>query len=336
MLGLLGDPAAAQQSEAYQRIVDVDNPPIQTFIVPQGISELLITAQGAHGSNPGKGASGGFGSLMQAQFAVGPDGPLKPGQQLDVWVGCYGDTPVGYGWGGDKGVADPALAGDGGYGGGGSAVLDHATQAPLLVAGGGGGGGSKSGVSSGGSGGDSASVPQAGEGGGGPTGGEGGCINCQDPGEIDGLDGGDSSRASAGGGGGAGTSYFDRAADFGDQATSQLAQDGTVAFSWGGASLDADGDGIPDALDRCRGSDLSERVVLGRCDSGAGNDLDVDGCTITDRVAAITAGASNRGQFVGRVVQLWHELHDREFLTRAEAKAIYRCAIQVGLARLVR
>ncbi|HEX6014187.1 MAG TPA: hypothetical protein VFY87_20795 [Geminicoccaceae bacterium] len=120
------------------------------------------------------------------------------------------------------------------------------------------------------------------------------------------------------------------------QTTSQLAQTGTVAFSWNGPFSDADGDDVPDTPDRCRGSDLRPTIILGRCDSRAGNDLDVDGCTTTDRAAQIAAGAGTREQFVRRIAKLWRDLHDGHFLTRAEGKAIYRCATQVGIARLLR
>src|SRR3954447_21418638 len=141
MVGLLGHPATGQETQAFYCINNINNPTIQAFVVPQGTSELQIIVQGAHGSNPGNGAAGGFGGFVQATLAVTPGGPLKPGQALDIWVGCYGDSPQGYGYGGTKGTAPFPTAGDGGYGGGGSAIVDHVTQAPLSVAGGGGGGG---------------------------------------------------------------------------------------------------------------------------------------------------------------------------------------------------
>ncbi|HEX6012723.1 MAG TPA: hypothetical protein VFY87_13165, partial [Geminicoccaceae bacterium] len=157
--GLFGQAAVGQESQAFYCIPDVDNPPIQTFMVPQGIAELQFVVQGAHGSNPGTGAAGGFGGFVQETFAVTSEGPLKPGQQLDVWVGWFGVNSVGYGNGGDKGVANFPTAGDAGYGGGGSAIIDHATQAPLVVAGG--GGGSSGGT--GGTGGNGGPYPQAGQ-----------------------------------------------------------------------------------------------------------------------------------------------------------------------------
>ena len=177
-VGLFGQAAIGQASQAFYCIPDVDNPPIQTFVVPQGIAELQFVVQGAHGSNPGTGAAGGFGGFVQGTFAVAPEGPLKPGQQLDVWVGCFGANSVGYGNGGDKGVANFPTAGDGGYGGGGSAIIDHATQAPLVVAGCGGGGGGSSG-GTGGTGGSGGPYPQAGQDGTQGGGADGGCVNCR-------------------------------------------------------------------------------------------------------------------------------------------------------------
>jgi hypothetical protein len=95
--GPFAHPAAATDSQAFYCIDDIDNPPIQPFTVASGIAQLEVVLHGAHGSYPGSGALGGFGGYVQATFAVSPDGPLKPGQVLDVWVGCSGDKPVGYG-----------------------------------------------------------------------------------------------------------------------------------------------------------------------------------------------------------------------------------------------
>jgi hypothetical protein len=204
--------------------------------------------------------------------------------------------------------------------------VDHATQVPLLVAGGGGGG---TGGSSPGTGGDGGPVPQPGEDGGAGTGGDGGCAACQGSGWLNGGNGEGSSFTSGGG-----SSYVAPSAGAATQATSQLARNGLVTLSWNGSFLDADADGVPDAHDRFRGSDLSPTVVLGRCDTRAGNDLDVDNCTHTDRVAAIAAGTKSRDAFVRRIARLWHDLNEHQFFTPAERKAIRRCAAKVGLARL--
>jgi len=353
-------PAAATDSQAFYCITPSDNPPIQTFVVPQGISQLQVVVQGAHGGNPGSGAEGGFGGLSQATFAVSAGGPLVPGQPLDVWVGCFGDDPQGYGFGGAKGRAPFPTAGDGGPGGGGSAIIVRSTQAPLLVAGGGGGGGGSSG-GSGGVGGSGGSTPQPGQDGSGGGGADGGCGGCLGPGEINGLDGSNGDFAGGegggggggggytggsggdsggyfggGGGGGAGSSYADPSAQYVTLTTSQLGQNGMVAFSWGGTLRDVDQDGVPDRYDRCRRSRLTETVVLGRCDSRAGNDLDVSGCTVTDRILKIARYSDTRSEFLHRVGVLGRELYQTHFITRAERRAIQRCAHKVNVANLRR
>ena len=356
----LAYPAAATDSQAFYCIIPDESPPIQPFVVPQGISQLQVVVQGAHGGNPGSGADGGFGGLSQATFAVSPDGPLTPGQLLDVWVGCFGDDPQGYGFGGAKGRAPFPTAGDGGPGGGGSAIIVRSTQVPLLVAGGGGGGGGSSG-GSGGVGGSGGSIPQPGQDGSGGGGADGGCGGCLGPGEINGLDGSNGDFAGGegggggggggyaggggghsggyfggGGGGGAGSSYAASSAQYVTLTTSQLAQNGTVVFSWGGTLREADQDGVPDRHDRCRRSSLTETVVLGRCDSHAGNDLDVSGCTITDRIVKIAKHSHGRREFLERVRRLGGALYLDEFITRPERRAIQRCAAKVNLANLRR
>lgn len=364
MLGACAAPASATQSQAFYCIDEVDNPPAQPFTVPQGVAELQIILQGAHGGNAASGVPGGFGGLVQATFAIGPTGPLRPGQALEVWVGCYaGENPRGYGNGGGKGVANDPLADDGRPGGGGSAVIDRATEAPLVVAGGGGGGGGTA-NSRGGSGGSGGAVPEPGQDGSsflGSSGGRGGCVKCQGEGEIDGLDGGGSStfhaggggggggggypgggggeggndNGTGGGGGGAGASYVVSTAAESQQDTSNLAQDGAVLILWGGTLRDTDRDGVPNRHDRCRRSDLAATVRLGWCDTRARNDLDVDGCTIADRIARITRYAKTEDQFVRRITRLWRDLTEEEFLTPVERRAFRRCASKVKVSEIL-
>jgi hypothetical protein len=358
-LTVLAAPAAATESQSLYCIDEVDNPPIQTFTVPSGISQLQMTVHGAHGGNPDHGGQGGYAGMVQATFAVGPSGPLRPGQQLDVWVGCYGDEPVGAGYGGAKGSGDH----DGATGGGGSAIFDHASQATYVVAGGGGGGGGSA-SEGGGDGGDGGAEPQAGEGGHGDGGGDGGCAQCQPPGEVNGLAGGspsgpipagggggggggytgggggtagqgDLDNSGGGGGGGAGESFVASAATSVAQATSQLADDGLVGFYWNDSQArDPDGDGVPNAHDRCRHSILDDTVLLGRCDSRAANDLKVDGCTITDRIVRIAQRTDTRTQFLRQTRRLAAQLRQAEDITRVERRAIMQCVHKVNVAKL--
>ena len=68
--------------------------------------------------------------------------------------------------------------------------------------------------------------------------------------------------------------------------------------------LDSDGDGIPDDEDACPNSDLSPTIVIDGCDSGVGNLLFQDGCTMADMIAECADGAVNHGQFVSCVARI--------------------------------
>lgn len=94
---------------------------VQTFVVPAGVTSLLIEANGAQGGGSSGGSAGGLGARMTGRFAV------TPGQVLSIVVGQQGLLQVG----GD----DQNSSG----GGGGTFVFD-ATGPTLLVAAGGGGG----------------------------------------------------------------------------------------------------------------------------------------------------------------------------------------------------
>ena len=78
-----------------------------------------------------------------------------------------------------------------------------------------------------------------------------------------------------------------------------------------GAEPDADGDGIPDGTDACPISDLDPTVVIGGSDTGAGNDLLPDGCTVQDLVDRAAASAQTHGAFVSTVVTTVRTLHGR-------------------------
>jgi hypothetical protein len=65
--------------------------------------------------------------------------------------------------------------------------------------------------------------------------------------------------------------------------------------------IDTDGDGIPDDEDACPNSDLSGTVIIDSWDTGVGNVLLVDGCTISDLIAECADEADNHGEFVSAV-----------------------------------
>lgn len=107
---------------------------VQTFMVPDNVTEVTITARGAQGG----GAQGGNGGEVTATL------PVTPGAVLDVYVGGQGtySTASGIGWpngGATPETADGEVAG--GSGGGSSHVIP--TGQPfadaLIVAPGGGG-----------------------------------------------------------------------------------------------------------------------------------------------------------------------------------------------------
>lgn len=67
--------------------------------------------------------------------------------------------------------------------------------------------------------------------------------------------------------------------------------------------LDEDGDGITDDLDQCPVSITTSTVVFGWLDSGVTNDVDANGCTISDRYMAcqeiVAAAATDIPSFQG-------------------------------------
>lgn len=235
----------------------------QWFTVPEGVSQVFVTAIGAQGTKGGGGSGGapGFGASVQAVV------PVVAGASLQVIPGCSqaaSSTTAGWGIGGDHGIAhSDSSATDGGYGGGSSGVGMNAST-PLVVAGGGGGGsgrGADSG-SRGVSGGNAGDPPQPGasggvaggcaacsdgengEGGdssswllaGGAGGGGGGGVDHSNQGGGGGHAAGSSGRS--GGGGGAGASYTSPEATITDITTSNNTGSGNVTISWGAVQIE--------------------------------------------------------------------------------------------------
>ena len=94
---------------------------------------------------------------------------------------------------------------------------------------------------------------------------------------------------------------------------------------------DCDGDGVPDDEDCQPDSDLSETVVIDGCDSGVGNILFADGCTISDLIADCADGANNHGQFVSCVAHLVKDLRKSGDISNQDAALIIVCAAQSNL-----
>ena len=130
----------------------------QSFTVPDGISNLLVTLQGGHGGAAHDGGAGGLPSRVNAELPVGTGG-IKNGQTLYVEVGGDGDAGGthsggdggfnGGGRGGDTGLAS-SYGWPGGGGGGASDIrtvsrtVAGRTDSRIAIASGGGGGGGDS------------------------------------------------------------------------------------------------------------------------------------------------------------------------------------------------
>lgn len=95
--------------------------------------------------------------------------------------------------------------------------------------------------------------------------------------------------------------------------------------------LDADGDGVADTIDDCRGSQAQPTVVIDGCNSGVGNVVFDDGCTITDLVLQCADGATNHGQFVSCVSHLTNGLKGDGVLSGRDKGMIQRCAARSSL-----
>jgi PA domain-containing protein len=93
----------------------------------------------------------------------------------------------------------------------------------------------------------------------------------------------------------------------------------------------SDGDGVPDGVDQCIGSDRHTTVVVDGCDSGAPNTVFTTGCRISDQVADCARGASNHGAFVSCVAHLTNDLKSAGFLSGAQKGAIQSCAGQANI-----
>lgn len=349
LASLVGSLAMVQPAQGQGAVGYFCTRSVQLYTVPAGLTSLLIIMNGAHGSYPSNGRGGGHGGFVQARV------PVTPGQTLYVWVGCIEKDKLawGYGNGGYKGTS-PGTFGDGGFGGGGTAVaLDAQGSQPLLVAGGGGGGGGNGPEVTGGAGGNGGSPAGHGHSGdiNNNSGGVGGVITAQGNGGANGGDGvngkagsgggggglaggeaGKPADGGGGGGGGGGLSFADGSATDVIFDTSTLSKDGAVFIDTSASPVaEADADRVPDALDTCAASDLRPTVVIDGRETGAPNHQDVDGCTLADRIAQIAAGATRHSQFVRDVAELTRDYRRDNLLTRDERKAIIRAARQSNI-----
>ncbi len=101
-------------------------------------------------------------------------------------------------------------------------------------------------------------------------------------------------------------------------------------ISWEIVVQDSDSDGIPDDEDACPESVLTATIIIDGCDSGVGNLLFEDGCTMADLIAECAEGAVNHGQFVSCVALLTIEWRNAGLINGQEMGSIESCAAIPG------
>ena len=86
---------------------------------------------------------------------------------------------------------------------------------------------------------------------------------------------------------------------------------------------DFDLDGVATGDDCDDTSDLSANVAIGSC--SVTNFMYTDGCTLSDKIQAITASSSNHGEFVSSVGRLLNGLKKQGLITAAQKDALMSC-----------
>jgi hypothetical protein len=91
---------------------------------------------------------------------------------------------------------------------------------------------------------------------------------------------------------------------------------------------DADGDGVVDDEDCNANSNRAPTIVIGGNDSGVENHLFANGCTSSDFIAELAAGATNHGSFVSGIAHLTNEWKAAGLISGREKGAIQSAAAQ--------
>lgn len=92
------------------------------------------------------------------------------------------------------------------------------------------------------------------------------------------------------------------------------------------AENDADSDGVCGNVDACPGSSLAATIVIDDCESGVGNQLLPDGCSMADAIATAEASATSDAELyteIGRLTATW-EAASR--ISAADAARLRECA----------
>jgi len=88
---------------------------------------------------------------------------------------------------------------------------------------------------------------------------------------------------------------------------------------------DSDGDGVPDVADNCIISDMRAIISIENCNTGVGNKLLDNGCTMNDLIAKCINGSENHGAFVSCVTHLTNGWNNNGMISGKEKGAIQSC-----------
>lgn len=102
-------------------------------------------------------------------------------------------------------------------------------------------------------------------------------------------------------------------------------------FTFSLVTVDEDGDGVPDDVDECLESDLSDTVVIDGIDTGVPNSLFDTGCTISDLIEDLAEEALTHGDFVNGVAHLTNSLKKLGVITGPQKGAIQSAAAQADI-----
>lgn len=90
----------------------------------------------------------------------------------------------------------------------------------------------------------------------------------------------------------------------------------------------SDGDGVPDGVDSCIGSDQRTTVFVDGCNSKAGNDLQANGCTVADDVNQCEIDFANKPLHqLACVIKQTDRLRKARIITSKEAAGILVCTV---------
>jgi hypothetical protein len=90
----------------------------------------------------------------------------------------------------------------------------------------------------------------------------------------------------------------------------------------------SDGDGVPDGTDSCIGSDTRVTVFIGSCNSKAGNDVQTNGCSVSDDVNQCGIDFAGKPlQYFACVVRETDRLARARIITRKEQAGLLVCSL---------